>query len=130
MNEQNNNNNNENEKKIDWVSVSLHPGVISFPLWKHTVPEFLLPVVRLIANKSIEQGAATNVYCALARYLEQGGYYVDCGVGQPNRMASDVPLRRDLWDYTESLLAEKGFDMPVLGSVEASPQKNNMEMVA
>jgi NAD(P)-dependent dehydrogenase (short-subunit alcohol dehydrogenase family) len=92
-------------------SVSLHPGVIASPLWKHTLPRMLLPAVRLIANKSIEQGAATNVYCALARYVEGGGYYDDCSIGRPNAAAIDPQNRVDLWEYTESLLGEKGFDL-------------------
>jgi len=95
-------------------SVSLHPGVIKSPLWKHTLPSLLQPVVSLIANKNIEQGAATTIYCALCRSVQGGAYYDDCAVKEPSAFAKDVKLQQGLWDYTESLLAEKGFELPKL----------------
>ncbi|CAJ1955571.1 unnamed protein product [Cylindrotheca closterium] len=93
-------------------SVCLHPGVIKSPLWKHTVPWFLQPVVGLIANKNLEQGAATTIYCAMARLVEKGAYYDNCAVTEPTATAQSDKLRMELWEYTESLLAQKGFQLP------------------
>ena len=95
-------------------SVSLHPGVIASPLWKHSLPSLFQPVVRLIANKSVEQGAATSVYCALCRNVEEGAYYDDCAVTEPKTTATNSKLQESLWEYTENLLADKGFELPAL----------------
>jgi len=101
-------------------SVSLHPGVIASPLWKHALPKLLQPVAKLIANKNVEQGAATSIYCALCRKVEDGAYYDDCAVTEPKPTANDATLQQNLWDYTEALLAEKGFKLPALDVAESS----------
>ncbi|CAB9504248.1 Dehydrogenase/reductase SDR family member on chromosome X homolog [Seminavis robusta] len=97
-------------KMID--SVCLHPGVIASPLWKHSLPSFMQPLVGLIANKSVEQGAATSVYCALSRHVEDGAYYDDCSPVEPSQKAQSDQLQEALWMYTEQLLTEKGFELP------------------
>ena len=101
------------------TSVSLHPGVIASPLWKHSMPKFFQPAVGLFANKNVEQGAATSVYCALCRKVEQGAYYDDCAVTEPKSTATDKGNQEKLWQYTENLLAEKGFELPALTGVAA-----------
>eukprot|EP00548_Thalassiothrix_antarctica_P007736 CAMPEP_0194129488 /NCGR_PEP_ID=MMETSP0152-20130528/694_1 /TAXON_ID=1049557 /ORGANISM="Thalassiothrix antarctica, Strain L6-D1" /LENGTH=329 /DNA_ID=CAMNT_0038823689 /DNA_START=112 /DNA_END=1101 /DNA_ORIENTATION=+ len=98
------------DNKIDVVA--LHPGVIRTPLWKHTFPRFLQPLVSLFANKSIEQGAATSVYCALSRNIEGGGYYDNCAVAVPSTNARSEKLSTALWRHTEQLLADKGIKLP------------------
>jgi hypothetical protein len=89
----------------------LHPGVIGTSLWRY-LPKIVQPFTRLFADKTVEQGAATNVYCSLAESIQGAAYYNDCQVGQPTSTAKEVQLRKDLWEYTEALIAEKGFEMP------------------
>lgn len=107
-------------------SVSLHPGVIRSPLWKHTLPSLLQPIVSIIADKNLEQGAATNVYCALAKNVEGGAYYDNCAVTQPNANGNDVKLQNQLWEYTEHFLKEKGYEMPsIVTQKEATAMATN-----
>jgi retinol dehydrogenase 12 len=94
-------------------AVSLHPGVIASPLWKHSLPSLLQPLVRLISNKSVEQGAATTVYCALSRHVVDGAYYDDCSPKEPSTSAQSDELQEGLWKYTEALLIDKGFSLPL-----------------
>ena len=58
---------NHNNNNID--SVSLHPGVIGTNLWQY-FPKFVRPLTKLFADKTVEQGAATSVYCCLAKNVE------------------------------------------------------------
>jgi retinol dehydrogenase 12 len=97
--------------RADLTSVSLHPGVIGTSLWKF-MPWFLQPFKRFITDKTIEQGAATNVFCSLTDNVTPGAYYSDCQVTEPTATAQDVTLRKQLWEYTEALIANKGFVMP------------------
>lgn len=97
-------------------SVSLHPGVIITNLWRHT-PKWTRPIVNLLfADKTVEQGAATNVYCALveAAAFEGGEYCTDCGVAEPNASGQDADrvLRTQLWTATERLIKEAGYTLP------------------
>jgi NAD(P)-dependent dehydrogenase (short-subunit alcohol dehydrogenase family) len=96
-------------------SVSLHPGVISTNLWKYT-PFFLKPLTGFIADKSPQQGAATSIFCSLVEpsAFSGGEYCSDCQIVQPNDMARDKDkhLRTKLWDETERLIAEAGFETP------------------
>ena len=97
--------------RADIYSVSLHPGVIKSNLWRNT-PSILQGVVGIFADKTVEQGAATNVYCALASEVEGGAYYKDCHVETPTTVAQDAALREDLWSYTEKLIGNKGYELP------------------
>jgi retinol dehydrogenase-12 len=96
-------------------SVSLHPGIISTNLWKNA-PFFIRPFTRLFADKSIEQGASTSVYASLVECSAfQGGEYLsDCQIAEPNKMAQDTDgsLRNNLWDETEKLIGDAGFELP------------------
>ena len=95
----------------DIFSVSLHPGVIKSNLWRNT-PSMLQALVGLFADKTVEQGAATTVYCALASEVEGGAYYKDCLVETPTTAAQDAALREDLWSYTEKLISDNGYELP------------------
>jgi len=105
------------------ASVSLHPGVIASPLWKHSLPRFLQPLVGLISNKSVEQGAATTVFCALSSRVEGGAYYADCAVDEPSAAARDAKNQESLWEYTEKLFEKKGFKVPAMTFETASESK-------
>ena len=97
--------------KQDIKSVSLHPGVISTSLWQY-LPKIVQPFTRLFADKTVDQGAATSVYCCLADDVQGAAYYSDCKVVQPTSTAEDVMMRKKLWEYTEALIQEKGFELP------------------
>ena len=97
------------------VSVSLHPGVIRTNLWRFS-PKIFQPFTALIADKSIEQGAATSIYCSIAdsSAFVGGDYVVDCKVGTPNQSGQDLDgkLRNSLWDETEKLIRDAGVELP------------------
>jgi NAD(P)-dependent dehydrogenase (short-subunit alcohol dehydrogenase family) len=95
----------------DKLNEAGHPGVIKSNLWRNT-PSILQGVVGIFADKTVEQGAATNVYCALASEVEGGAYYKDCHVETPTTVAQDAALREDLWSYTEKLIGNKGYELP------------------
>jgi len=104
------------ESGRDILSVSLHPGVIGTNLWRYS-PKILRPVLNaVIADRDVYQGAATSVYCSLIESdsLKGGEYFSDCAVGKPNEYGEDASgaLRRKLWDTTESIIEEFGFQLP------------------
>jgi len=97
----------------DILSLSLHPGVIKTPLWRNT-PKVLQFASGLFADKTSEQGAATNVYASLmdAEAFDGGEYLSDCKIATPTKKAEDVELRDWLWTQTEKMIADKGFVLP------------------
>ena len=98
-------------ERSDISSVSLHPGVIKTNLWRNT-PSLLQFATNLFADKTVDQGAATNIYCALVDTVEGGAYYKDCQVATPSKTAQSTDIRQDLWSYTENLIASKGYALP------------------
>lgn len=102
-------------------SVSLHPGIINTPIWKHgrkrpggKFATWLLH--KFVLDKDVEQGAATSVYAALAPAgaLSDGGYLDNCAEAQPTPVCRDADkvLRRQLWDATERMISEVGLKLP------------------
>ena len=55
--------------------------------------------------KSVEQGAATTVYCATAPELERRGglYFRDCRERKMSRGAADPQIAARLWELSEQL---------------------------
>merc|ERR1712232_276527 len=105
--------------KKDVFSLSLHPGVISTNLWQYS-PWFFKPLTGFIADKTVEQGAATSMFCCLADCdfeefgLNGGDYVVDCQVSSPNENGKDMDgkLRNKLWEETEKMILNAGFELP------------------
>ncbi len=93
------------------TSVSLHPGVIKTNLWRNT-PSLLQFATNLFADKTVDQGAATNVYCSLVDEVEGGAYYKDCAVAMPSTVAQGTDIRQDLWEWTEKVIENKGYELP------------------
>jgi len=86
--------------------VSLHPGVIRTPLWRSTAGLISRLVVPLIANKDIQQGAATTVYACLAQEGIRAGMYLDnCKEKRPFPQALDPAGPTALWEASEEQLA-------------------------
>merc|ERR1719223_1219747 len=103
--------------KTDISSLSLHPGVISTNLWRYT-PKWTRPLLDMVAtDKTIEQGAATNVFCCLVKAegeLNGGEYVQDCEVVEPsNSFGKDASgsLSKKLWKSTEELIQRSEFQL-------------------
>jgi NAD(P)-dependent dehydrogenase (short-subunit alcohol dehydrogenase family) len=101
---------------------SVHPGVIMTPLARHLGEDDLIWLSERapeggIAFKSVEAGAATTVWAATARELDDhgGAYLEDCGVARlvtdprvPSGVrdwARDPEAARRLWELSETLTA-------------------------
>lgn len=113
---------NDNNSDIQIASVSLHPGIIDTGIWRE-LPGFFSTIFKFFSvDKTVEQGAATTIFCALADIacIQNGGYYDDCQLVVDNVKASSgkkanresKELREDLWQVTEDLIASCGFKLP------------------
>ncbi len=56
-------------------------------------------------NKTVEQGAATSVYAALAPGVIGGRFYNDCAEAEAAAYATDPAAAERLWELSEELLA-------------------------
>jgi len=110
------------------VSVSLHPGVIATPLWRHG--NFLATwlISKVYCDKDEAQGASTQLYACLApaEALPAGAYLMDCALAMPNAACADETgkARKALWEETERRIAAAGLALPntLLGGAGSSPQ--------
>lgn len=89
------------------VSNALHPGFILTPLLKHLTREKMIEVGWMNENgqflpkntpKSVEQGASTSVWAAVAEELDgQGGLYLEnCQIGE---LKTVEEIQKDLCGY-------------------------------
>jgi len=91
------------------TAYSLHPGVISTNLAHNSWWFSLYYAISRPFQKSVEQGAATTVYCATAPEIKnEGGKYFDsCKVAEPKpqaMMTSEVTAK--LWEISEEMIAK------------------------
>mmetsp|Transcript_35009 Transcript_35009/g.111375 ORF Transcript_35009/g.111375 Transcript_35009/m.111375 type:complete len:150 (+) Transcript_35009:704-1153(+) len=89
------------------LAVSLHPGSSMLTNGGESawLPRLWL---RLVSpwTKTIAQGASTVVFAAVARGIAGGDYLNDCSVSSDlHPDAQDGRKSRELWDFTERLLA-------------------------
>jgi NAD(P)-dependent dehydrogenase (short-subunit alcohol dehydrogenase family) len=101
----------------DILSLSLHPGIVkSTNLWRHSDYLLVQSVRDTLLGKSVEQGAATEVFCCTAnsRYFKGGDYVVDCQLATPHVFGVDENkiLRKKVWLNTEELIKNAGFELP------------------
>ena len=104
------------------ISVSLHPGgILRTEFSRHmTVASFLNLYFSLRPHtfwqggvfqkrKTIEQGSATSIVCALDPDVIPGEYYADSKLETRlvHPKASDTELAKKLWDFIEELIASK-----------------------
>ena len=85
--------------------VSLHPGEVDTPLYRH-IPRLLWRLATPLAALFLQtpaQGAATSIHCALAPDLAPGGFYMSCKLTRPSSSATDPRLARDLMSLTHQL---------------------------
>ncbi|KAJ1557686.1 hypothetical protein HK405_015407, partial [Cladochytrium tenue] len=100
------------------VTVSVHPGIInSTELYRHsggfynTMEQMSqahltkLPLLMADKEKTIPQGAATTVVCALDPAVQPGKYYKDCQVSSElHPLAFDDTLSARLWSVSEEMV--------------------------
>lgn len=93
------------------ISVNaLHPGVINTNLARDT-GGLMTSVIKIFAplfERSIEQGAATQVYLAVHPDCENisGEYFSNCQVARPSRLARDETLAQRLQEASDALIAD------------------------
>jgi NAD(P)-dependent dehydrogenase (short-subunit alcohol dehydrogenase family) len=89
---------------------AVHPGVIATNLGRHLNPlaTAALWVARPLVLKTVEQGAATQVYAATHPSLHDvtGQYLASSNLATPRPDADDPVLARKLWDASEKIAAE------------------------
>lgn len=91
-------------KELESASVGVycvHPGVVATDVWR-TLPRF----VQRFAKRYMltpHEGARTLLHCALtdSSELMSGGFYIDCALQEPSRLALDSDLALKLWNYSE-----------------------------
>jgi len=89
---------------------AVHPGVIRTGLQRYMNPVLAatLTVFAPLGLKSIEQGAATEVYAATHPQLANvsGEFLADCNIAQPRADANDPELARKLWEVSEQIVRD------------------------
>ena len=97
-------------KRLDGTKTAnaLHPGVIQTKLGRHLDDyDGLLDEIGREKLKTVEQGAATQVYLAVHPDVarETGLYFDDCMVKEPSKPAQDEALADRLWAESEKIVA-------------------------
>lgn len=82
---------------------SLHPGVIPTNLSRSIPGGAIFRAVGKLFLKSVEQGAATTIYAAVAPELaeQRGAYLSDCAVATPLDQALDETLIERTWSLSQ-----------------------------
>ncbi|GMF74207.1 unnamed protein product [Aspergillus oryzae] len=95
------------------LSVSVHPGVVSSELYRHTgamnaISKFGVGLLSTVF-RSIRTGAMNQLWAAGTKreQLVNGAYYVPIGVRGSSRFTDDADMARKLWEWTENQIAEK-----------------------
>ena len=89
------------------VACSLHPGTMigtDIARDNGVIAAFLAKYVLGMFTKSLAQGAATTVLCAVDRADRlNGGYFCDCQEKRPSALAQDERAQDALWEVSEQL---------------------------
>lgn len=106
------------------TAFSLHPGNINTNLGRyfHPLIRFFGAPFFLILQKTIVQGAQTSLTCCLAPLdeLVPGGYYDDCHIQVPSKLARDEAVAGKVWETSVQQL--NAFLTPKAKSLLTSPQ--------
>lgn len=90
------------------TSNAVHPGVIVTPLMRNLNPVMTLAgrLVSPLFMKTVEQGAATQVYVATHPSLAEvnGMYFADCNLKNSSDYGNDMKLAAELWQKTEEII--------------------------
>jgi len=93
----------------DKVIVSaVHPGVIMTELARDYIhpDSYLASAVRVFTRpvlKTVQQGCATTIFCALAPNVQSGEYYADCDITPAHPCSFDRTLGQRLWAVSEKM---------------------------
>jgi len=103
----------ELSRKLEGTKVTvnfLHPGVIKTGLAREAGALFrgIFFFFGGLFMKSIDQGAATSVYCAISPDLANvsGKYFSDCHEAAASATANDPKIAARFWEVTEKLVSE------------------------
>ncbi len=83
------------------TTYALHPGVVASDIWRQVPwPVRSLMTARML---TIEQGAATSLYCATSPEVakESGRFYDNCRQREPSPVATEQ-LGKILWERSEA----------------------------
>jgi NAD(P)-dependent dehydrogenase (short-subunit alcohol dehydrogenase family) len=113
---------NQRIQSLGMTANAVHPGMIATDLGRHLTKEDMAQLGDMVSStgagyKSVEQGAATEVWAATATELEgKGGLYLeDNHIGELAEedsnggympFAVDIEIANQLWKLTEKLLGE------------------------
>jgi len=102
-----------NEKMKNFgTSNSLHPGAIKTALNRRLPRSFSFVqwenLVLAIIGKTVEQGAATQVYVATSPELDGigGKFFDNCNEAEPQKQAKDPEAAEKLWKMSEKMVAK------------------------
>ena len=95
----------------DVTCYSLHPGVVRTELGRH-IESVIGPTKHFFWSllyfftKSPKEGAQTSIYCAVDEEAgqETGHYYSDCKKKEPQPLAKDKKLAKELWELSATLV--------------------------
>ena len=84
------------------TTYALHPGVVASDVWRE-LPQPFRALAKLFMI-SVEEGAATTLYCATAPELssQTALYYDKCSVKAPSKVGLDSMLAAELWARSEA----------------------------
>ena len=93
----------------------LHPGVVSteitrnFRILQMWVLRPVFWIVSYFFFKTVNGGAQTSVYCAVAEDLKDvsGCYFKDCEMADCSNLAKDGNLAKELWTLSERVTGIK-----------------------
>jgi WW domain-containing oxidoreductase len=86
---------------------AVHPGnLVWTEIHRHSWMIRLLFTIAYPFTKSLQQAAATTVYCTTAQELSglSGKYLSNCSVCEPSRLAQSEKLAGDLWELSETMI--------------------------
>lgn len=89
------------------AACSLHPGtMIATDIARSSfIADIFMKYIMSWFTKSINQGAATTLYCCLLPWEElQGKYFDDCAPKEPSSIVRDEIAQRVLWELSEELI--------------------------
>lgn len=88
---------------------AVHPGnMVSTGIQRnYWLYRILFQLVRIF-TKSLQQAAATTVYCATASELSHmtGIYFNNCYICEPSKLSQNPQLAQELWELSETMIKE------------------------
>jgi WW domain-containing oxidoreductase len=92
---------------------SLHPGaLIGTDISRDSLMGRVMIALWRPFAKSVPQGAATTIHCAVTPHIDGGGYYADCAPKRATDEARSPEVAAKLWARSEELLEERGYALP------------------